>query len=79
MTYDEFQQQVSKAGLTLQEFADTVHMNRTSIYNYGKTGKVPAYVAVIAILLADMAARGIDYRTVISNFDISPRNSRGKD
>lgn len=76
MTYDEFQQQVSKAGLTLQDFADVVHMNRTSLYNYGKAGEVPAYVAVIAVLMREMEARGIDYRALLAQADIAPQKSR---
>jgi hypothetical protein len=76
MTYDEFQQQIGKAGLKLQEFADLVKMNRASIYNCAQKG-VPSHLAVIAVLLSEMAERGIDYREVLSKIDIAPKKPRG--
>jgi hypothetical protein len=76
MTYDEFQQQIGKAGLKLQEFADLLKMSRSSIYNCAKTG-VPSHLAVIALLVGEMAERGIDYREVLSRIDITPKKARG--
>ena len=38
MTYDEFQRQIGKAGLTIREFADLVKMHRNSVTNYAKLG-----------------------------------------
>jgi hypothetical protein len=77
MTYDEFQQQLGKAGLKLQEFAELVKMNRTSIYNCAKKGEVPSHLAVIAVLLREMAERGIDFREVLSTVEIAPKKPRG--
>jgi hypothetical protein len=77
MTYEEFQRQIGKAGLTIREFADMVKMNRISISNYGKKGEVPSHLAVIAALLGEMAERQIDYRDPISRIDILPKKPRG--
>lgn len=77
MTYEEFQRQIGKAGLTLREFADLVKMNRISISNYGHKGEVPSHMAVIAALLGEMAERKIDYREVLTRIDILPKKPRG--
>jgi hypothetical protein len=77
MTYEEFQRQIGKAGLTIREFSDIVKMNRISISNYGKKGEVPSHIAVIAALLGEMAERKIDYRDTLSRIDILPKKPRG--
>lgn len=77
MTYEEFQRQIGKAGLTIREFADVVKMNRISISNYGQKGEVPSHLAVIAALLGEMAERKLDYKDVLSRIDILPKKPRG--
>jgi len=77
MTYDEFQQRLGKAGLKLQGFAELVKMNRTSIYNCVKKGEVPSHLAVIAVLIGELAERGIDFRVVLNTVDIAPKKPRG--
>lgn len=77
MTYEEFQRQIGKAGLTIREFADLVKMNRISISNYGQKGEVPSHLAVIAALLGEMAERKIDYRDTLSRIEILPKKPRG--
>ena len=78
MTYDDFQLHLASAGIKLQEFADMVKMNRTSIYNYGKAGEVPEQMAVLAVLLRDMHERGVDYREVLgrNGIEVPKRASR---
>lgn len=77
MTYDEFQRQIGKAGLTIREFAELVKMNRTSLSNNRKKGQVPSHLAVIAALCGAMAERRIDFREVLSGIEISPKKPRG--
>lgn len=77
MTYDEFQQQISKTGLKLNEFADLVKMHPASIYSCAKKGGVPSHLAIIATLLAEMAERGIDYREIIGKIEITAKKPRG--
>jgi hypothetical protein len=77
MTYDEFKRHVGKAGLTIRAFADLLKLKPASISNYAKTGDIPSHLAVIIVLLAELAERGIDYKEVLSKADIAPKKARG--
>jgi hypothetical protein len=77
MTYDEFQRQVGKAGLTMREFADLLRMNPISLSNYAKRGEVPSHLAVIAALLGTLAEKHIDFRMVLNEIDIAAKKPRG--
>jgi hypothetical protein len=77
MTYEEFQRQIGKAGLSQREFAEMIKMNPTSLSNYGKTGQVPSHLAVIAALMGEMADRSLDFREVLSRIEISAKKPRG--
>lgn len=77
MTYDEFQRQVYKAGLTLIEFAELTKMNRISLSNRRKKGDVPSHWAVTAVLVAEMAERKIDFREILSRIEIESKKPRG--
>ena len=77
MTYDEFQRQIGKAGLTLRGFADLVKMHRNSVTNYAKSGEVPSHLAVIAALLGAMADKKVDFRSVLDSIEIETKKPRG--
>lgn len=77
MTYDEFHRQLGKANLTIRAFAELLKMNRSSLSNYCKKGSVPSHLALIALLLAEMAERKIDYFDLISKIEITPKKPRG--
>ena len=77
MTYDEFQRQLGKAGVTAREFAELVRMNRVSLSNYAKKGEVPSHLAIIAVLIAEMAEKKMDYRSVLKEIEIAPKKPRG--
>jgi len=77
MTYEEFQRHIGKAGLTIRQFAELIKMNSISLSNYGKKGEVPSHLAVIAVLLGEMAERKIDYRQILLQIDITPKKPRG--
>lgn len=76
MTYDEFRRQIGKAGLTIHAFADLVKMNRISLSNY-KHGDVPSHLAVMVTLMGAMAEGQTDFRSALSNTEISPKKPRG--
>ena len=78
MTYSEFQRQIAKAGLTMREFADLIKMNRVSLSNYAKKREVPSHLAVIAVLLGELAERRIDFKSVLGSIDIGPKKPRGR-
>lgn len=78
MKYSEFKRQVAKAGLSLKEFSRLIKQSPTSISNYAKTDGVSSQLAIIAVLIADMKERGIDYQTLINALDLSEKKSRGR-
>lgn len=77
MSYDEFQRQIGKAGLTLTEFAALIRMNRASISNLSKKGEVPAHLAIMATLMGEMAEHRIDFRPSLAAISIAPKKPRG--
>jgi hypothetical protein len=60
--YAEFLAELERAGLSVRSFADLIGMNPNSITNYAGRGEVPQHIA----LVAEMAARGLDYRNAIA-------------
>lgn len=77
MTYEEFQRQVGKAGLTMKAFAALICMNPISLSNYARQGDVPAHLAIIAALLGEMADKGLDYRAVLVRLELTAKKPRG--
>lgn len=77
MDYEEFRRQLGKAGLTVKGFAELLKLNKSSISNYAQKGVVPMHLAVIAVLLGEMAERKIDFREVLSRIEITPNKPRG--
>lgn len=78
MHYEEFQRQLGKAGLTIKSFADLVKMNKNSVSNYSKIGSVPAHLALIATLLAEIVELGGDIKVIVSKIKIEPKLPRGR-
>lgn len=76
MNYVEFQRHIGKAGLRLNEFARLMKMNPVSISNK-RTRGVPWHLAVIAMLLGEMADRGIDFRAMLSKIDLETAEPSG--
>lgn len=77
MSYDEFCRWVRFAGLTLGDFARLMHMHRNSMTNLGKAGRVPDHLAVIAILLAELKDRNVDFEPVLARINFTPKKPRG--
>lgn len=59
MTYEQFKQNISYAGLKNKDYAQLLHKNSNSINNYSKKG-VPIHAAIISEMVAYCAAQGID-------------------
>lgn len=76
MTYEELQGHIGKAGLKSNEFARLLGMNPISISNMRKKGEVSQHVAVVAVLLGEMAERGVDFRDVLSRVGLSSREKQ---
>lgn len=77
MNYKEFQRQLGKAGLTNTEFAELLKMNQVSICNYSKKDCMPTHLAVIAILMGELAENNVDFKEILRNIEIQPKKARG--
>lgn len=77
MTYDEFRRQLGKAGVTALQFANLVKMNPNSVTNCAQKGVVPSHLAVISVLMGEMADNGLDFRVALAKIDIKSKLSRG--
>lgn len=66
MPYVEFLAELDRAGLSVRSFAKLIGMNPNSITNYAGRGDLPQHIGLIAVLVAEMAARGLDYGTAIA-------------
>ena len=78
MDYEEFKRQIGKSGLTLKDFAELLHLNKNSLSNLAGKEKVPDHLAVIVVLLGEMAEHKIDFRSVIERIDLKKNEPRGK-
>jgi hypothetical protein len=78
MTYSEFLLELSRAGLSVRAFAELISMNPNSISNYARSNEVPAHLALIAVLVAEMSAKGLDFRRVIAKVELIPKKPRGR-
>lgn len=76
MTYEEFRRQLGKAGISVKEFASLVRLRPNSVTNYSKIGKVPPHLAVIAVLMGEMADNKLDFRASLSTVDFGPTGGR---
>ncbi len=81
MTYKDFLDRLDAAELTVKEFARLIKRTPNAITNYAGKGEVPAHIAIIATLIAEMNLREIDFRAIISEVDfhgIKPRQDEVK-
>ena len=78
MTYSQFLTELTRAGLSVRAFAELIGMNPNSVSNYAQTAELPVHLALIAVLIAEMSVRGLDYRSVIANVAITPKKPRGR-
>jgi len=77
MDYDEFRRHIGKAGLQMKEFATLIHMTPTALSSYRKKSEVPTHLAIIAVLLGELADNQIDYRPSLAKISLSPKKPRG--
>lgn len=70
MPYTQFLAELHRAGLSVRGFAELIGMNPNSITNYAKNGELPQHIALVAVLVGEMAANGINYRGAIAK--VSP-------
>lgn len=66
MPYADFLAELERAGLSVRSFAELIGMNPNSITNYAKRGELPQHIALVAVLVSEMTACGVDYHTAIA-------------
>jgi len=64
--YADFLAELERAGFSVRSFAELIGMNPNSITNYAKRGDLPQHIALIAVLVVEMVACGVDYRAAIA-------------
>jgi hypothetical protein len=77
MSYTKFLSELGRASLSIRAFAELVGMNPNSISNYARNGELPTHLALIAVLVAELNAQGLDFREVVAKVDIVPKKPRG--
>ncbi len=63
--YQELKRQIGKAGLNNTSFAELIKIHPKSVTNF-KTNGVPNHISIIAVLIAEMAERKIDFKKIIN-------------
>jgi hypothetical protein len=77
MGYEAFLRDLARAALSIRAFAELIGMNPNSVSNYARSGEVPDKLAIIAALVAEMSAQGLDFRGVISKVKLTAKRPRG--
>lgn len=78
MTYTDFLTELSRAGLGVRAFAELIGMNPNSVSNYARAAEVPAHLALIAVLLAELGIQGLDYRRAVAKVGPTLKRPRGR-
>jgi transcriptional regulator with XRE-family HTH domain len=77
MSYAEFLNELLRAGLSVRAFAELIGMNPNSISNYARDGALPTHLAFIAVLVAELSNKGVDYRQTMAKVELAPKKPRG--
>lgn len=77
MHYDEFKRRLGKAGLSVREFAELMHVSCNSISNYAAKDSVPGHIAISVTLMSEMADNGLNFRPALHALDIKGKKPRG--
>lgn len=78
MQYEDFKRQLARAGLNVTEFAALLGRSPESVMNYGQRGTVPDHIALAAVLMAELADAGRDFRPAVLRLGISRKRARGR-
>lgn len=73
MLYNEFRRQLGKAGLSIREFACLLQLSPNSVSNHKIKGFVPNHMAIIAVLLGELADHRVDYRKKLAGIELEER------
>lgn len=68
---------MGKSGLSVKNFAELIKQNPNSITNYATQGEVPPHLAIIVMLMDDMADHELDFRAALSRIYFETAKPRG--
>lgn len=68
--YGEFRRHLSKAGVSLAEFARLLEVQPASVSNHKKNGRVPKHYAVAAVLLGYLGDEHFDFRALLAKHGV---------
>jgi hypothetical protein len=78
MDYSEFLQNIKEAGLSVTDLARILRRHRNSISNYSHLGGVPSHLAVISVLMRELARNDLPFADLLAQLDLKPKAARGK-
>lgn len=78
MNYEELTRNIAKAGLDIKQFAELIRANPNSITNLKSKEKIPKNIVVIAVLLGEMADKGLEYKYLFEKLDLEEQKARRK-
>lgn len=78
MDYSTFQQNIKEAGLSIADMARLLKQHPNSITNYSHLGYVPSHLAVIAVLVRELASNGIPFVSILEGLELKPKAGRGR-
>ncbi len=76
MTYQDFIDQLDLAELSIKQFALLIKRTPNAITNYASKDEVPAHIAIIATLCAQMHLAGLDFHGAIAGIDFNAMKPR---
>ena len=76
MEYNDFRKVVRKSGLAMKEFAEFVGIDSRSVSNHSRSGEVPDYLAIIALLLAELVKHDVEPSIIQAKLDLLGRRPR---
>src|SRR5450631_258792 len=77
MSYADFLLELERVGISVRAFAEMVGMKPNSISNYARAGVLPTHLALIAVLVAELASNGLNYRKAMAKVEVAPKKPRG--
>lgn len=79
MDYKELTRNIGKAGLSIKEFAELIKANPNSITNLSKKEFMPKNIAIISVLLGELAENKIPFKDLLEKLDLQEQKARRKD
>jgi hypothetical protein len=67
LTYEELKMNIARAGLTIKEFAELMGLHPNSITNLKQREIVPKNIAIISLLMAELAGNKIDIKSLLKD------------